>query len=497
MLFHWYNKGVMWIRRFLLLSLILFLSVSLGCARNDATGKRQFNIVSDEEEMKLGKAGDDQIRKEYGVYRDPKLQAYVTKIGQHIVGFSGRSGITYHFTVLDSPIINAFALPGGYIYVTRGLLAQLNSEAELAFVIGHEISHVAARHGAQRLSQYRGVVFVNVLASIFAKDFSDNWGGLVNKGVELSVRGYGRDNEFEADLLGAQYVYEAYYHPEEFDDFFYTLKRQEKYESNWLQNLHASHPPTTERIERLQKKVAPYIEKEGSAITAFQIKRKEYLEMIKGIFVGKGSVLGHLKGRQYENIAYGMAFVLPSTWTVKAATDPKALLDFKGKKSPLKMTLYIENPSPAYSIKKSVGHYLPLKARKLGHKTINYPYASAYQTRYSLYTEAIGRTVEISTYYLHENKLYRFVCNVQRSSVASVEKELNDFFSSFGFMSKQRLDKEGAYHLVIHEVKKGDTLKSISDHYGLKDGVQRLIAFNGFSKEPTFSVGDLIKIPSH
>ena len=136
------------------ISVIAIAAATLtGCATNPVTGEREVNLVSEEKEIQIGKENDAAVRKQYGVYNAPALQAYVNEVGQKLAKHSQRANLEWHFTIVDSPDINAFALPGGYVYITRGLMAYLDSEEELAGVIGHEIGHVTARHGAKRETQ--------------------------------------------------------------------------------------------------------------------------------------------------------------------------------------------------------------------------------------------------------------------------------------------------------------------------------------------------------
>ena len=139
--------------RMLRVGLGLFLGSLLGCTTNPVTGKRELNLLSESQEIALGRDSDPQIVATYGLYDDARLAAYVDSVGQRLAAVSHRPDLKFTFRVLDSPVINAFALPGGYIYVTRGILAHMNDEADLAIVLGHEIGHVTARHGASQYSR--------------------------------------------------------------------------------------------------------------------------------------------------------------------------------------------------------------------------------------------------------------------------------------------------------------------------------------------------------
>src|SRR5688572_21412120 len=134
-------------------ALLTAIAIMAGCATNPATGKSEFSLMSEAQEIQIGQQSDPQIRQEMGVYEDRELQQYVSTIGMRLAKASERPNLPWHFTVVDEPAVNAFALPGGYIYLTRGIMAYLNNEAQLAGVLGHEIGHVTARHAAQQYTQ--------------------------------------------------------------------------------------------------------------------------------------------------------------------------------------------------------------------------------------------------------------------------------------------------------------------------------------------------------
>ena len=206
------------------------LSIMLGsCSTNPATGQRELSLMSEADEIKVGAENDAAVKKEYGVYNSPQLQTYVNEVGQKLAKQSQRANLTWHFTVVDSPEINAFALPGGYVYITRGLMAYLDSEEELAGVLGHEIGHVTARHGAKRQTQ--GTI-ASVL-SIGAEILGQVVGGVQGVGQAVSgvagqmILSYGREQELQSDQLGAQYLASNNYDPKAMIKVIGVLKNQE------------------------------------------------------------------------------------------------------------------------------------------------------------------------------------------------------------------------------------------------------------------------------
>lgn len=228
-----------------------------GCATNPVTGKRELRIFSDKEEIGLGANTRDSVFKQYGRYNDAALEAYVAGVGQKMAAVCDRRGLPYSFYVLDTDMVNAFAAPGGYIFVTKGILKSMADEAELAGILGHELGHVTARHSMKALEKQYGY---QALLSIAAMVSQRNLSGMQQYTDYLGnmlLLGYGRDNEFQADHLGAKYALAAGYDGRGTVDFFHKLKKMEGgRKANDLQKLFQSHPPTGDRIKKLEGQLA-------------------------------------------------------------------------------------------------------------------------------------------------------------------------------------------------------------------------------------------------
>ncbi|MBL8512313.1 MAG: M48 family metalloprotease, partial [Betaproteobacteria bacterium] len=243
---------------YVLLAAFAFLT---GCATNPVTGESQIMLISGSQERALGLEADKGVREEYGVYDNPALQAYVNDIGQKLAAQSQRAGLDWKFTVVDSPEINAFALPGGFIYITRGLMAYLDNEAELAGVLGHEIGHVTARHGVEQQSKGLlvglGGVALELLTGV--SGVSDLTSSLATVGYLLPKS---REHELQADQLGAEYLSRTNYNPDSMVKVIEVLKLQEQFANdqsrnkatraerlpNWL----STHPSNDQRLSQIE-----------------------------------------------------------------------------------------------------------------------------------------------------------------------------------------------------------------------------------------------------
>jgi predicted Zn-dependent protease len=231
---------------FLIFGLILF-----NCATTGPGGKKSLILIGTKDEVAIGQNFAKEVEAQNKVTPDTIWGNYVNQVGQKVSSFSDRKDIQYHFTVLESPEINAFACPGGFIYVYTGLLKVIDNEAQLAGVLGHEIGHVVARHSVKRLQQVLGL---QVLLSLTLGESSELTQKAVGTGVTLIMQGYSRQNEFEADYDGTLYMTRAGYDPKGMLQLFEKFKELEKNrKSTFVDELLASHPPTPERITKVEE----------------------------------------------------------------------------------------------------------------------------------------------------------------------------------------------------------------------------------------------------
>ena len=239
----------------------LLAVLATACATNPVTGKRQISFMSEEQEIQTGRQLDAEVRQQMGVYQDDELQKYIEDVGMRLARQSQRPNLPWHFTIVDSPAVNAFALPGGYIYITRGILPYLDNEAQLAGVLGHEIGHVAARHSAQQYTRSAATSMGVLIGSIFVPQIRP-FGQLAETGLGVMFLKYSRENELQADSLGAEYAAAGGWDPAQVPVFLTTLARISEMSDrsgtpNWLQ----THPQPENRVARVQttvqKKVRP------------------------------------------------------------------------------------------------------------------------------------------------------------------------------------------------------------------------------------------------
>lgn len=306
--------------RFISLLLLLISSLALGaCATNPVTGGSDFALISEDDEIEQGREYHPQIIKTYGVYDDARLQKYVNRIGQKLAAKSHRAHLQFHFTVLDSAEINAFALPGGYIYVTRGIMAYLDSEAELAGVLGHEIGHVTARHSVrQQAGQFASDLVSVLIAATTGQSSLGNLSQQLSTGL---IRGYGREHELEADQLGAEYLHNTNYDPENMLEVIGVLKDQEIYETqlaklekreaNIYHGVYSTHPRNDDRLKTVVRSARKF-----SSDQYRDDNQKGYHKRIDGMVWGSSLEQGVVVKNRFAHPELALSLQLPKGWKV-------------------------------------------------------------------------------------------------------------------------------------------------------------------------------------
>ena len=296
------------------------------CAQNPVTGKANFVTMSESQEVEVGRQEDVKVRQEYGVYDNKALQQYVNEVGQRLARASHRPGLQYNFVVVDSPEINAFALPGGYVYITRGILAYLNSEAELAGVLGHEIGHVTARHSVQQVSAATAASVGATLLQVFVPELR-NQGGDTVLGLlgNVLLSGYGRDHELEADRLGAQYLARTGYDPQAMIKVVGVLKNQELFDAEAAKaegreprayhGVFASHPDSDTRLQQVVGEAG------RPAPGSTRINQEEFLRKIDRMAFADSPSQGVIRNNNFYHTDFGMAFTFPQNWRTQNRPD--------------------------------------------------------------------------------------------------------------------------------------------------------------------------------
>jgi len=315
---------------------LLFLSLT-GCAQNPVSGSHDFVMLSEDSEISQGRTNHPKIIAQYGRYEDEAVQDYVQAVGERLAAVSHRDNLIYRFTVLDSPVINAFALPGGYIYITRGLMAYLNSEAELAAVLGHEIGHVTARHGVRQQSAAQAANLGYLLGSLFfpelragpSQEIFNLFGGAL-------LSGYGREHELESDGLGAEYLAKAGYEPKAMIDVIRVLKAQETFaaaeakkqgrEAQGYHGLFASHPDNDTRLHEVVGAAEQFSEGRKG-----QVLRNKYLNQINGLVFGDSEAQGIRSGRHFYHLAMNFSVDFPIAWQINNRPDSLQAVASGGK----------------------------------------------------------------------------------------------------------------------------------------------------------------------
>ncbi len=288
---------------------ILILLLADSCAKNPVTGKRDLMLLSESQEVAMGKQSDPDIVKFFGLYDDKDLQKFINDKGQQMAAISHRKNLKYEFKIVDSPVVNAFAVPGGYVYFTRGIMAHFNNEAEFAGVLGHEIGHITARHSAKQYSNAMAAQIGLMAGTILAPEFAQ-YADLAQTGVGLLFLKFGRDAESQSDKLGVEYSTKISYDAQEMAGFFQTLDRlQGQSGGEEVPDFLSTHPNPADREEKVAKLAEDWKRKVKSS--SLKVNRNSYLKMIDGIVYGEDPKQGFIEQNVFYHPVLKFQFDIP------------------------------------------------------------------------------------------------------------------------------------------------------------------------------------------
>jgi predicted Zn-dependent protease len=475
--------------------ILMAVAALLGaCSTNPATGERQFTgLMSRADERRLGAEEHAKVLDEFGgAYNDPKVQAYVDRVAQKVAATTEGPETRYTVTVIDSDIVNAFALPGGYVYVTRGLLALANNEAELAGVLGHEIGHVTARHTAERQGQGTLAQVGAVLATVLG---GEQLGQVAGVGANLVLSGFSRSQELEADSLGVRYMARAGYDPQQMSAFLASLGRDAELQAELAGNdpesanqfsYFQTHPPTGERVRKAAEAAS------ARPADQWRVGRSEYLAAMEGLLYGDSPANGFVRGRAFIHPRMGFRFEVPPGFRLlngaqqvtATAKDQDAVIVFdmapsQGARAPAD---YIRS---VWAAEAAVGE---LQSMELG----GLPAATAVTRAQLDQGPALARLVAIRR---DEQSVYRFLFLTGLDADGRHDPDFRQTLASFRRLSPQEAAQYRPYRIRVITARPGDTVASLARRMPFGDHAEeRLRVLNALSDGQEPAVGQPIKL---
>ena len=464
------------------------IMAAAACATNPVTGKREFSLMSEAQEIHIGQTQDVQVRKEMGVYRDDALQEYVSTIGLKLARGSERPSLPWHFTVIDSAAVNAFALPGGYIYITRGIMPFLESEAQLAGVLGHEIGHVTARHASQQYSRATGAQLGLIIGSILvpqARPFAQ----LGESGLGLLFLKYGRDDEDQADGLGVKYASLNGWDPAGVPQMLATLARiEEATDQRGVPNWLSTHPAPADRVQ----KVSAAVQRAEVGAERFTTERDGYLGRIDGLVYGDNPEQGVVRGARFLHSGLRFAVDFPSGWDV---TNRQAQVVAKEPGGRALMLLQLVDRPIGRNIQDVAVRSMEangLRVTNGGRTYINN--LDAYVGTYAGSLEGLGRVLVRAAHAALPRDVLLLAGVAPADTYGSAEPAFVASINSLKPLSRAEAEAITPNRIDLYTARQGDTWQSIAERHGGLVKATTLAIMNGHAVDDQPRAGERLKI---
>jgi len=460
---------------------MLVLAVG-GCATNPATGERQLALVSEPQEVALGRQAAAQVQQTVGFVDDRALQRYVQQVGRGLAAGSERPELPWTFAVVDDPGLNAFALPGGFIFITRGLMGLLTTEAELASILGHEIGHVTARHSVEQISRAQLAQLGLGLGGVLFPQLQ-SLSSIAGAGLQLLFLKYGRDDERQADRLGFGYMREQGYDVSEFPDVFVALERASDASSSSLPGWLSTHPTTAERIRTAEE----YVAATPPRSTA-RVGREVYLQHIDGLVYGPDPRNGFFRDGVFYQPALDVQISFPAGWqgqnlarsVVAAPPDAPAAIE---------LTI-VNAPSPARALdlfQQSTGAQLAVATPNTlrGAQALVAPFRAA--TDNGVVIDGYVATLE------HRGVTYQIVGYAAVDAAPAFRRVILSCIESFGAISNPRLRSVSPQRIDVVRLRQPRTLADFARTFRSAVPLDRLAVLNATAPTTQFAAGTLVK----
>jgi predicted Zn-dependent protease len=476
------------------LAVMLGLLVLAGCQTNQATGEQQFTaFMSPAQEQSVGRQEHAKIVADYGVVENPALTAWVSQVGQRVAAATGATDTPFTVTVLDDDVVNAFALPGGFVYVTRGLLALANDEAEVASVLGHEMGHVVGRHSAERYSQ--SVVASLGIAAVAILTGDRDTAQIAQTGSQLALSSFSREHEYQADALGVRFIARSGYDATASADLLAQLEHDEDLR-NRIQgtggqsagaDFFASHPRAADRVARARQLA------QQQPASGDERGREAYLRAVDGMLYGSAPSQGYVRGSTFVHPELGFRFVVPPGFQLKNGHKAVSASDRQGA------SILFDGDSAQRVGPGGLSDYLrrvwvpDASLRDTEELTINgLPAATA-----TAQAKQNGRQVDLRFVVIRFNteKLYRFLFITPTNRTAALAEDLQRTTYSFATLSQAERVAIKPRRIAVVTVRAGETLADMARRMDVDAlPAETFALINGLDAKATLQAGQRVKL---
>ncbi len=471
----------------ILFSLAVLLLFILSCAVNPVTGKRELMLLSESDELMLGKQSDQEIVRQYGIYDNEELNRYISEIGMKMARLSHRPNLPYEFKIMDTPVINAFAVPGGYVYFTRGILAYLNSEAEVAGVMGHEIGHVTARHSAKQYSSAQ-LAQLGLGVGVIVSDTFRKYAGLAQFGVGMLFLKFSRDNESQADELGVEYSTRAGYDAVHMANFFETLDRMNPSESrSGLEEWFSTHPNPEGRAMKVNQMANDWQLNIGKQ--NLKVGRDEYLRKIDGLVFGDDPRQGYEENGRFYHPDLRFQFLVPSGW--KLYNTPSQVQIMSSEKDAAIILLLESGTTPDAAASQFITNS---KATVINQSNVKVNGLSARRVTMDIASQQ--DTIRALSYFIAKDQYVYIFQGITYQSKFPVHKSVfQSTIGSFSRLYDQKKINVKPDRIKIETVKESGNLRNVLISTGVsQDELERTALINGMYLNDQIDSKTLIKL---
>jgi len=458
------------------------LALISACATNPATGKKQIMLVGEAQEIAMGQEADKQVASTLGLYPDEALQAYVSELGKGLAAKGERPSLPWTFRVVDDPTVNAFALPGGYIYVTRGILTHLNSEAELASVLGHEIGHVTARHTASQITKSQ-LATIGLVAGMIASPQLARFGDLAQAGMQLMFLKFGRNDEQQADDLGLRYMTREDYDPREMVEVFSVLDRLGEASGEgrlpaWL----STHPAPANRAQRIQSEI------QAQQLSGTRVEGPGYVQRLEGVVFGENPREGFFEGGRFFHPDLRFQLQFPGGWKTQNTKQAVAAM------SPQEDALVVMTLVPGTSAEQAATQFMRQQGlRPAGAERTSLhglPAVTGLFEAVADQTPIAGRV----TFVEHDGKVYRLLGYTPSERWRNYDRVFAESLISFAPLTDRRYLDVQPKRVDVVPVSQPITVAELARRHGASVSADVLALINHVAPGATLPAGQPAKI---